>query len=311
MYLVTGGAGFIGSHTTKEILKTGIKVRVFDDLSAGDPSNLSGMEVELFRGDVCDPAAVREAIHGCSAVIHLAAKVSVPGSVAEPMRFDKVNSRGFLTVLEAARSAGISRVVYASSSAVYGSSPDLPKREEQLLQPESPYAAAKASNELYGAVYSATMGVECVGLRYFNVFGPRQDPNGPYAAVIPRFVQQSLQGKPLTIFGDGEQGRDFVSVRDVARANLRAAQAPGVGGRVFNIGGGQMRSVNTLAKLVLAEVESGNGISTLAEREGDVRHSVASIERAARELGWRPREEFESALGETIQWYKHLFMDNE
>ncbi len=309
MYLVTGGAGFIGSHTVKKLVQNGSQVRVLDDLSAGDLSNLDGIDVAFVQGDVRDRAVVERAVQGCRGIIHLAAKVSVPGSVADPMGFDDVNVRGFLTVLEAARASRVSRVVYASSSAVYGSAPELPKSETQSVQPESPYAAAKASNELYGAVYSATMGVDCVGLRYFNVFGPRQDPAGPYAAVIPRFVQQSLNGEPLTIYGDGEQGRDFVSVNDVARANIRAALAQGVGGRVYNIGGGQMRTVNELAQMVLAEVSTGNGILSLGEREGDVRYSVAAIDRAVQELGWRPEANFGTALAETIQWYKQLFTD--
>jgi nucleoside-diphosphate-sugar epimerase len=307
MILVTGGAGFIGSHTAKILLNEGEHVRILDNLSSGNLSNLDGVELEFIEGDIRDVDLLVEAATDCDAIIHLAAKVSVPGSVADPLGFEEVNGRGFLSVLEAARKARVPRVVYASSSAVYGSNPELPKHEDQELQPESPDASAKASNELYGAVYSTTMGVSCVGLRYFNVFGPKQDPNGPYAAVIPRFVQQSLAGKPLTIFGDGEQGRDFVSVRDVARANSLACRVDGVGGRVFNIGGGQMRTVNELAALVLGVVNGGGGIQYLGEREGDVRYSVASIERAVSDLGWRPTEDFSEALQETIVWYQQLF----
>ena len=307
MLLITGGAGFIGCHTTKAAVDSGETVRIFDNLSTGEASNLDGLGAELIEGDIRDRDALRRAMRGCERVIHLAAKVSVPGSIADPLGFEEVNGRGFIEVLEAARVSGVQRVVYASSSAVYGSSELLPKTESQSVWPESPYAVAKAGNELHGAVYSNSMGLPCGGLRYFNVCGPRQDPQGPYAAVIPRFVAQALDGQPLTIFGDGEQGRDFVAVADVAQANLLATRAEGIDGMVFNIGGGQMRTVNELAALVQEAVGRQVGVRYLPEREGDVRYSVSDISKAKHSFDWFPREDFARALGETVDWYRALF----
>jgi nucleoside-diphosphate-sugar epimerase len=307
MLLISGGAGFIGSHTAIAALNDGESVRVFDNLITGDRANLDGLDVAFVEGDIRDPDALLRAMRGCDRVIHLAAKVSVPGSVADPLGFEEVNGRGFVQVLEAAKECGVSRVVYASSSAVYGSSALLPKEEGQPLAPESPYAVAKAGNELYGSVYSRSMGLSCVGLRYFNVFGPRQDPKGPYAAVIPRFVEQALAGRQLTIFGDGEQGRDFVSVGDVARANLMASRTAGAAGRVFNIGGGKMRTVNELGAIVQRVVGREVGAAYLPERPGDVRYSVSDISAAKDVLGWSPEADFGSALAETIEWYRDFF----
>lgn len=307
MLLITGGAGFIGSHTAIAGLEAGESVRIFDDLTTGSRSNLDGLELELVEGDIRDSDALLRAMSGCDRVIHLAAKVSVPGSIADPLGFESVNGRGFVQVLQAARESGVARVVYASSSAVYGSSKQLPKVEGQALAPESPYAVAKAGNELYGAAYSKSMGLSCVGLRYFNVFGPRQDPKGPYAAVIPRFVEQVLAGRKLTVFGDGEQGRDFVSVRDVARVNLMASRAVRGDGQVFNIGAGKMRTVNELGALVQEVVGREVGQEYLPERAGDVRYSVSDISLAKRVLGWEPTADFSIALAETIEWYRRLF----
>ena len=304
MYLVTGGAGFIGSHTVRALLARGERVRVLDDLSTGSRSHLAGLEIELQVGDVADPHAVATAMDGCDRVIHLAALASVPGSCAEPVHYDRVNLRGSLVVFEAAREAGVERLVYASSSAVYGSTDVLPVHEALPLRPESPYAVAKAGCELYGRVYSQTLGLSCVGLRYFNVFGPRQDPEGPYAAVIPRFVEHALAGRPLTIFGDGEQGRDFVSVADVARANVLASTVPMDGGAVLNIGGGRMTTINALAAAVCDRVGVVDAIEHAAPRPGDIRFSLADIRRAQEVLGWRPEADFDAAMAETIAWYR-------
>lgn len=305
MFLVTGGAGFIGSHTVETLVSCGIAVRVLDDLSTGRLENLAGLDVDLVKGSVADEQVVARAMHGCTHVVHLAAKASVPGSCDDPIGYDQVNVRGTLVVMDAARRAGVRRLVYASSSAVYGAAPDLPKREEQAVRVESPYAAAKAADELYGQAFARTLGLECVGLRFFNVFGARQDPEGPYAAVIPKFVEAALRGDPLRIFGDGEQGRDFVAVEDVVRAVLLAATSHnGVSGRVYNVGAGRMTTVNSLARLVLTEVGGPSRVEHHPERPGDVRWSLADVSAAKRDLGWEPLADFEAAMRRTIAWYR-------
>jgi nucleoside-diphosphate-sugar epimerase len=300
--LVTGGAGFIGSHTVAAALSAGHRVRILDDLSTGSRDNLEGMDVELIEGSITDPEVVARAMVGIDRVVHLAAKISVPDSVANPLAYDAVNVHGFLRVLEAARAADVQRVVYASSCAVYGSLPGLPKHEHDRLAPESPYAASKSADEQYAIAYARTMGLSTVGLRYFNVFGQRQDPSGPYGAVIPKFVERALQGRPLTIFGDGEQGRDFVHVSDVARANLTAATVD-IDGHVFNVGTGRMLTVNQVAQAVRAVV--GEHVQTVYEpqRPGDIRFSRADVEAAAT-WGFRAEADFERALEDTIRWFR-------
>lgn len=307
--LVTGGAGFIGSHTVALLRASGHDVRVLDNLSAGRRENLEGLGAELVVGDIADADTVARCMDGVERVIHLAALPSVPGSCGDPVGYDTVNVHGFVVVAEAARRAGVERMAYASTSAVYGSDPSVPKREDMSLPLESPYAAAKAANELYGRVYTNTLGLECVGLRYFNVFGPRQDPNGAYAAVIPRFVERALRGDPLTVFGDGEQGRDFVSVSDVARANFLAATAPGVGGRVFNVGTGALTTVNQLGRYVLDVVGGTSEMSYHPPRPGDVKVSVADVSAIAEGLGWRAEADFDAAMRETVGWYRRLVQD--
>jgi len=298
--LVTGGAGFIGSHTVRALLARGDAVRVLDDLSTGSQANLTGLDVDLIIGDIADADVTLRAASGCRAAIHLAAKASVPGSCADPLGYDRTNVRGTLAVFEAARQHGLSRVVYASSSAVYGTTDVLPVHEGLPLLPESPYAAGKATAEHYARAYTFTLGLPCTGLRYFNVFGPRQDPAGPYAAVIPRFVEMALQGKPMTIYGDGGQTRDFVSVHDVVRANLLALDHKTSG--VFNIGGGRSTTINDLAAAVRAEVPGAGPVLHQPERAGDIRHSLADISAITAALGWTPQADFSAALGETIRW---------
>lgn len=304
MYLVTGGAGFIGSHTVELLLGEGHAVRVLDDLSTGRRANLAGLDVDLVEGSITDPATVASAMVGVERVIHLAARVSVPGSIARPLAYDHTNVRGFLHVLEAAREVGVKRVVYASSCAVYGSIPGLPKREDAPLAPESPYASSKMANEAYARAYSRTMGVSAVGVRYFNVFGPRQDPAGPYGAVIPKFVDRALRGQSLTIYGDGEQGRDFVSVKDVARANVRASQTTAGGGMAFNIGGGRMTTVNQLAAEVVEGVGPHVKVVHSDPRPGDILLSLADIRQASEVLGWAPEAAFDVALSDTVAWFR-------
>ncbi len=302
MYLVTGGAGFIGGHTVSALLASGARVRVLDDLSTGDASRCGGAELVL--GDIADPDAVAAAMDGVSHVIHLAAKVSVPASWDDPVGFERTNGGGFVSVLRAARAADVRRVVFASSCAVYGSLPGLPKREGDPVAPESPYAATKLANEAWASAYSRASGVSVVGLRYFNVFGPGQDPRGPYGAVIPRFVEAALTNAALSVYGDGEQGRDFVSVHDVARANIAACHAPDVGGRTFNIGSGRMMTINELIGVVGAVIGVAPRRIALPAREGDVRLSMADISAAEVALGWAPREDFGGALARTVASFR-------
>jgi len=305
MYLVTGGAGFIGSHTVDLLLSQGHRVRVLDNLSTGFRTNVDESRVELVVGDICDPDAVAKAMVGVERVIHLAARISVPDSIEDPLGYDATNVHGTLKVMQAARAAGVKRMAFASSCAVYGCLPGLPKSEADQLSPESPYAATKLCNENYARSYSVSMGLECVGLRYFNVYGPRQDANGPYGAVIPTFVQRALRGQTLTIYGDGEQGRDFVNVRDVARANVAATVAPGAAGEVFNVGGGRMMSINDLANAV-RDVVGEIQVEHAAPRIGEVRFSQADISKAQRLLDWSPQAEFDSALRETVSYFRDI-----
>jgi UDP-glucose 4-epimerase len=302
MFLVTGGAGFIGSHTVQLLLREHHDVRVLDDLSTGSRENLAGSPVELVVGSVTDRDVVRRAMQGCSHVIHLAAIPGVPSSVDDPVGADLANVNGTVTVFEVARRLGVERVVYASSCAVYGQTEGRVVREDQRLYPASPYAAAKAADELYAAVFTQTLGLSCVGLRYQNVYGTRQDPSGAYAAVIPRFVKLALRGRPLPIQGDGEQSRDFVAVADVARANHLAATAPGADG-VYNIGTGLRTTVNDIAQRVLAEI-GDVGVRHGPPRPGDIRHMRSDPSKAERELGWTAQADFEAAMAETIAWYR-------
>jgi len=305
MYLVTGGAGFIGSHTVSLLCERGIPVRVLDDLSTGFRANLEGLPAELLVGCITDRPTVERAMRGCSHVIHLAAIPGVSASVDDPPQSDRVNVNGTVTVFECARRAGVQRVVYASSCAVYGQTEGRVVREPDPLQPTSPYAAAKAADELYAAVFSETLGLPCIGVRYQNVFGPKQDPSGAYAAVIPRFVEFALRGQPLPIQCDGEQSRDFVAVTDVARANLAAATAPDARG-VYNVGTGQRTTVNQIAQLVLQEISSGVGVEHHPPRQGDIRHMRSDPSKAGAELDWQAQEDFTAVMAETIGWYKGL-----
>lgn len=302
-FLVTGGAGFIGSHTVTCLLNLGHQVRVLDNLSTGKRENLAGLDVDLHVGSIEDATDVARAMVGVDRVIHLAARISVPDSMAHPVAYDTTNVGGFLKVLDAGRAAGVTRIVYASSCAVYGSLEGLPKRVGDAVEPESPYAANKYINEVYGALWGRAMGCSAIGLRYFNVFGPGQDPSGPYGAVIPKFVERALGGHPLLIFGDGEQARDFVSVYDVARANVAASLVEGHAHPVYNVGSGQMTSITQLGAMVrrlIADV----GVEYRAERPGDVRLSQACIEATHRDLAWAPERALEEALEETVTWFK-------
>jgi UDP-N-acetylglucosamine/UDP-N-acetyl-alpha-D-glucosaminouronate 4-epimerase len=301
--LVTGGAGFIGSSLVHALVNQGAQVMVLDDLSTGNPDNLGQSPAELRTGDIRDPDAVGEAVRGADVVYHLAALPSVARSVADPVRSHEVNASGTLEVLVAARDAGTRRVVYASSSSVYGDTPTLPKHEAMSLSPQSPYAAAKLAGESYCRAFSRTYGLETVALRFFNVFGPRQDPASEYAAVIPRFITRMMAGERPMIFGDGRQSRDFTFVGNVVRACIDAAGAERASGEVMNVGFGGRTSllelVAMLNNILDTELEPEFGPS----RPGDVRHSEASIDRARELIDYRPAVGLEEGLRETVTWF--------
>jgi UDP-glucose 4-epimerase len=300
--LVTGGAGFIGSHLVEALLRLGRGVRVLDNFSTGDPANLSALRdrVEVIDADVCDRAALAHAMRGVGLVFHQAALASVPRSVADPVATHEACATGTLNVLLAARDAHVRRVVYAASSSAYGNSERLPKRETDPTAPLSPYAVAKLAGEQYCAAFSEVYGLETVRLRYFNVFGPRQSPDSPYAAVIPLFLRAMLAGRPPLIHGDGRQSRDFTFVDDVIHANLVAAEAPGVSGRVYNIARGGRTSLLELVATINAVLGTDIVPTHDEPRLGDVCHSQADISRAAADLGYRPRTSVEAGVRRCI-----------
>jgi UDP-glucose 4-epimerase len=307
--LVTGGAGFIGSHLVERLLGDGHAVRVLDDFSTGSRANLPFASrypaaLEVIEGDIRDAATVARAVAGVGIVFHQAAMRSVPRSVEDPLGANDHNVTGTLTVLQAARQAGVRRVVYASSSSVYGDRPDLPKREDQPPAPISPYAVSKTAGEQYAAVWSRLYGVDTVGLRYFNVFGPRQDPASEYAAVIPRFILWALRGEPLRVHGDGSQSRDFTYIDNVVDANVLAGGAEGVGGEVFNVGCG----IRTSLLEIIARLEAllGRRLERRHDpvRPGDVRHTLADIDKAKRLLGYSPLVAFDEGFRRTVEHFR-------
>src|SRR4051794_12620782 len=300
--LVTGGAGFIGSHVVERLLAAGQDVRVLDNLSTGHRSNLSGVsgEVELLTRDLRDLPSVQQAMRDCSAVIHLAALPSVPRSIHDAAATHHANATGTLNVLLAARDAGVSRVVFASSSSVYGAAADLPKRESLRPLPISPYAVSKLAAEHYCRSFFEVFGLETVALRYFNVFGPRQDSRSQYAAVIPRFIHAFREGTPPVIFGDGEQSRDFTYVDNVVEANVTALDRAGVGGRVYNVACGTRVTLNELATSIRRETGATVSPVHVAARPGDVRHSLADVSRAREELGYEPVVTLDEGLRPTV-----------
>jgi UDP-glucose 4-epimerase len=309
-FVVTGGAGFIGSHVAERLLRDhpAATVRVLDNFSTGAMGNLpfaasAGTRLEVVRGDVRDLAAVEHAVRGAAVIFHQAAMRSVPRSVADPLGANENNVTGTLHVLEAAKRAGVRRVVYASSSSVYGDRPELPKREDQPPAPISPYAVSKAAGEQYAAVWTRLYGVETVGLRYFNVFGPRQDPASEYAAVIPRFILWALRGAPLEVHGDGRQSRDFTYIDNVVEANLLAARAPKASGEAFNVGCGDRVSlldiIARLEKLLGRALERRHTPS----RAGDVPHTLADVGKAGRLLGYAPAVTFDEGLRRTLDYF--------
>jgi len=305
-YLVTGGAGFIGSHIVEELIRRGERVRVLDNFSTGRRENLAPVleHVDLIEGDLRDLATVRRAMEGVDYVLHQAALASVQRSVDDPLAAHTANATGTLHLLIAARDAGVKRVVYASSSSVYGDSPVLPKQEDHLPRPKSPYAVSKLAGEYYCQTFAGLYELETVSLRYFNVFGPRQDPTSQYAAVIPLFITAMLRGAAPTVYGDGGQSRDFTYVSNVVRANLLAATVPGVAGRVFNVACGQRYTLLDLIAALNGTLGARIAPVHTAPRPGDVRHSLADVTAAQEALGYCTEVDFHEGLRRTVAWYR-------
>lgn len=318
-WLVTGAAGFIGSNLVEALLRLDQQVIGLDNFATGHRRNLDEVmalvgperagRFRFVEGDIRDAGLCREACEGADVVLHQAALGSVPRSIADPVTSHDVNVTGFLHMLEGARAAGVKRFVYAASSSTYGDEPSLPKREDRIGNPLSPYAATKLANEVYAAVHARAYGFRATGLRYFNVFGPRQDPDGPYAAVIPKWVAQMIAGRPVAINGDGETSRDFCFVLNAVQANLLAALAPdGVQGEVFNVAVGGRTSLNQLFAL-LRDGLAKHGIRYEGEpvyqpfRAGDVRHSEADIGKARRLLDYVPTHDLAAGIGAALPWY--------
>ena len=305
-YLVTGGAGFIGSHIAETLVNRGDAVRLLDNLSTGKKENLAGFagRIEFIKGDIRDLETCRRAVEGVVTVFHEAALASVVRSVADPLLNDAINVTGTLNMLLAARDAGVRRFVLASSSAVYGDDPATPKVEGREGKPLSPYGVSKLVDEKYAQVFHALHGMNAVALRYFNVFGPRQDPTSEYSAVIPLFITKMLRGELPTIYGDGGQSRDFIFVGDVVRANLAAAASAAAAGEAINVACGAGTTVNRLLDAVNEVLGTKIAAVHAAPRPGDILHSTADISKAARLMGYAPRVSFLDGLKETITWYK-------
>lgn len=306
MYMVTGGAGFIGSNIVRRLSAEGKKVRVFDDFSTGKRENLASLsDIEIMEGSLTDQAAVRRALDNVEFVLHQGAIPSVPRSIDDPIKSNEANVTGTLNLLAAARDAGVIRVVYAASSSAYGDTEVLPKEETMDAEPLSPYAVGKYTGELYARVYANIYGLETVSLRYFNIFGPRQDPASEYAAVIPKFILAMLDGKAPIIYGDGEQTRDFTYIDNAVEANLLACKSDKVGrGELINIACGERYSLNQLVE-ALNDI-LGTSITPVYSdsKPGDVKHSLADIERAKVLLGYQVKVDFKKGLERTVEWFR-------
>ena len=303
-FLVTGGAGFIGSHLCHRLVADGHEVRALDDLSSGHRDNLAGIDVDLMVGDLRDAATVAAAVEDAEIILHHAAIASVQFSVEQPLLEQEVNVIGTLQLLEAARAADVRRVVFAASAAAYGLDPVVPKREDMLPVPGSPYGLSKVTGEHYCRVWSEVYGLETVCLRYFNIFGPRQDPRSPYSGVISIFTQKMIDGQRPVIHGDGEQSRDFTYVDNVVAANLAAATTPQAAGEIYNIGTGRAVTVNELVAALGAILGTDMVPEHGPGRTGDVRVSVADITRARQHLGYEPQVDFEAGLRHTVDWMR-------
>jgi UDP-glucose 4-epimerase len=305
--LITGGAGFIGSHITETLVARGCDVTVMDNLASGHIKNIEGLsdQVNFIEGDIRDEALLSRVTKGCDVIFHQAAVVSVTQTVAEPVSSTDVNDMGTLKVLDAARQNSVKRVVLASSSAVYGDDPQLPKVETMTPKPLSPYAVQKLTNEFYANLYFKLYGIETVCLRYFNVYGPRQDPSSPYSGVISIFMKKAADASVPTVYGNGEQTRDFVFVKDVVQANILAATSGDTPGKVFNVGTGITLSIKDL----WYDISGLNGYEAHPEyapaRPGDIVHSLASIQEATDRMGFQPSVPLNDGLSQTFNWYQN------
>jgi UDP-glucose 4-epimerase len=308
LYLITGAAGFIGSALVHALIERGEQVRGIDNFESGRRENLADVisQFDFREADILDPEAMASACQGVDYVLHQAALPSVPKSILEPARSNQVNVEGTVNVLIAARDAGVKRVVYAASSSAYGDTPTLPKREDMMPMPLSPYAVAKLAGEMYMQVFYGVYGLPTVCLRYFNIFGPRQDPTSQYSAVLAKFITLMLKGERPTIFGDGEQSRDFNYIDNAVDANLLAATAPekDVAGQIFNIATGHRFDLNETVALLKPVTGYTGDVEYAEERTGDIKHSLADISRAQEKLGYQPKVNFEEGLRRTVEWYR-------
>jgi nucleoside-diphosphate-sugar epimerase len=309
LVVVTGGAGFIGSHLVTTLVERGFQVRVLDDLSTGNEQNLKEVRerVTFVRGSVTDVGLCKKVCDGARYVWHLAALGSVPRSLRDPLGSNQANVVGTLSILSAAREMGVERVVFASSSSVYGRNANLPQRVGDVLAPASPYAVTKTTGEQYMRVFYECFGIETVALRYFNVYGPRQDPDNPYAAVIPSFVKSLLSGQPPHIEGDGEQSRDFTYIEDCVQATIKAMTAPAAAGKVYNVACGNQTTINRLYQIVANLVGSDIEPQYIDPRPGDIRHSRADISGTITDLGFDPEYTLETGLARSVPWYREHF----
>jgi UDP-glucose 4-epimerase len=308
LHLVTGMAGFIGSSIARALLKGGEQVRGIDNFSTGKRQNIAEIlpRIDFREADLLDATAMKDACRGVECVFHQAAIPSVPKSVLDPLGSNQANVDGTVNILIAARDAKVRRVVYAASSSAYGDTPTLPKHEEMAPNPISPYAVAKLASEYYMTSFYRCYGLETVSLRYFNIFGPRQDPTSPYSGVLAKFITQMLRGEQPTIFGDGSQSRDFTYIDNAVDANLLASKAPAdkAAGRVFNVATGTRADLNETFTLLKKFTGYTGGVKYAAAREGDIQHSLADIAKAKAQLGYAPKVQFEEGLRRTVEWYR-------
>ena len=304
--LITGGAGFIGSNLAEELVKTN-SVRILDNITTGNLENLKKIKdkIEIIKGDIRDFETVKKAIKGTDYIFHLAALVSVPESIKKPIETNNVNVSGTLNILSASKELGVKRVIFTSSCAVYGNTAKQPIKENSKLRPESPYALTKLIGEEYCKLFSKLYNLETVSLRCFNVYGPKQNPKSAYAAVIPKFISEALRSKIPTIYGDGNQTRDFVFVKDVVNANILAMKAKDVSSQVFNIGSGRSETVNELLEKINKILNKNIKPKHAPQRPGDVKYSLADISKVKKFLGYSPKHGLEEGLKETIKWFRH------